>query len=306
MSVFAPYSSSEAAQFNRRSRKILVSARDAIVSRYLAGESSELIALDYGVRGAAILYHVKKAGFFKDRISSRRNSLDEAAFDALTPASAYWIGFLMADGWIAKDYSEFSIALAFTDRCHLWRFRAFLGSSARTPIHAGKKGHATVRLSVRSRHMCESLATHGVTPQKTHTAKALGQVEGSADFWRGMMDGDGSLGIHADHRYKETKGSATISLCGTEAILQQFRRFVEERVPNTKSTVRRHSANLFNIAFGGRTAVAVAALLYSGAEIALPRKEATAKDIAAWATYDRTLCSLRSATHGCPELLSHT
>ena len=75
----------------------------------------------------------------------RQNTLDETAFDVVTPESAYWVGFLMATGSITRAGTR-SPAIAVTtadeDRAHLERFRSFV--KAMEPITVGTQEPASL------------------------------------------------------------------------------------------------------------------------------------------------------------------
>ena len=110
--------------------------------------------------------------------ATRRNTLDETAFDVVTPESAYWVGFLMAAGSITRAGTR-SPAIAVTtadeDRAHLERFRGFV--RAMEPITVGTRdgfrdaSRAYLSVQVRSARLARTLARFGVVPYKTLVAK---------------------------------------------------------------------------------------------------------------------------------------
>ena len=113
----------------------------------------------------------------------RRHSLNEGAFDTITEASAYWCGFLMADGNIGvrknRPTSQPTVTLHISevDREHLLAFRLFLGSShaVTTTKPSGRKPgeKPCVVLSVGSRRLVAALAAFGIVPNKTKRITAL-------------------------------------------------------------------------------------------------------------------------------------
>jgi DNA-binding transcriptional regulator WhiA len=59
-------------------------------------------------------------------------TVNEAVFDTITEESAYWLGFLMADGSINTGKTgnpRIALTLAERDREHLVKFRKFLNCS---------------------------------------------------------------------------------------------------------------------------------------------------------------------------------
>ena len=118
------------------------------------------------------------------------HTLRHDAFDLLTPEACYWLGFLFADGCVtyrAGHLPQISVGLAQRDREHLVSLRTFLGSTS--SISAPSPTHGSCQFSVRSARLAERMT-------------ALGRYDGplderlteSRDFWRGVVDGDGSIG----------------------------------------------------------------------------------------------------------------
>jgi DNA-binding transcriptional regulator WhiA len=78
-----------------------------------------------------------KAGLIQARDSGtifgrKIHTVNETIFDSITEASAYWIGFLMADGNVhnAKHGSPIiRLALGAKDRDHILKFAQFTGST---------------------------------------------------------------------------------------------------------------------------------------------------------------------------------
>src|SRR5579864_3198646 len=102
------------------------------ITEYQAGASFSQLAARHGVSVSAIWSHLKKAGVPRRPVSSfRRHAVNQAAFDTITEESAYWIGFLMADGCIPFQQGKswgFIVSLSLCDRGHLEKLKSFLGS----------------------------------------------------------------------------------------------------------------------------------------------------------------------------------
>ncbi len=84
----------------RESGKLSNQQKQEMVNRYLAGESTIALGIAYGLTPAAVGANVQRRGGKMRSLSDshRKLALNEAAFSEITEASAYWIGFLMADG----------------------------------------------------------------------------------------------------------------------------------------------------------------------------------------------------------------
>ena len=226
-----------------------------------------------------------------NRRSRRTLPLNESAFDEPSEAAHYWAGFLMADGCIAEDGGTPKVALrlAAQDRGHVESFRAFLGSG-----HAVISGHCSsdqlrqfngaktrrgqydwVHYSVRSRQLVAALATFGITPRKTLVARFLGGLEFSRHAWRGVIDGDGTLGLHSMGRKRFIRPA--LSLVGSEPLVRQFAEFAKAVAECSLSLQPR--GRVWKVQLSCNTAYLIAKELYKECTIALPRKFVIAQEI---------------------------
>ena len=113
----------------------------------------------------------------------------------------YWAGFLFADGTIVRRTGspEVAVVLAEKDVAHVEKLRSFLGSDPaitriRKEQQRGNFGGAsgTVRFSVRSERLVGRLEHAGMVANQGRVACV--ELAHSADFWRGVVDGDGWVG----------------------------------------------------------------------------------------------------------------
>ena len=207
------------------------------------------------------------------------STLRKDAFDDESPEAMYWAGFLMADGCIHKPLHRPSyrlyVRLAEADICVLERLRSWL--KAETTITTGDAeddrkfvGRRYAVLQVTSNELCCSLMALGVVPNKTGVATAHESCIDSPHFWRGMVDGDGSV-------YEED--TPRIYLSGSKPITLQFIDFVIRRIPGSSVEHRFHESwccvdGCWVATVGRRDDVrALARLLYDNDVWALPRKK---------------------------------
>lgn len=146
-------------------------------------------------------------------------SYNEQVFQYITSEeSAYWLGFLYADGCVHSGTRKFvSLSISNKDREHLSKYRDFM--CPEKPIEEQVKQNA-VRVTVGSKIIHESLVKAGCTPKKSLTLQAppkgLIPEELVRHFVRGYFDGDGSIA--------PTKKIYTVmTLTGTEHILNYCR-----------------------------------------------------------------------------------
>jgi hypothetical protein len=211
-------------------------------------------------------------------------SFDETAFDVVREESAYWAGVLMADGSVViENHRSPRIRLGFQTRDvgHLEKFKSFLksGQPITTRMMPGAdngKGrlglHSFSEFTVRSTALAKSLANYGVIPNKTYRTSTSPEIAANRHFWRGMIDGDGSIVIGS-----KTK-TPQIFLLGSRGIVEQFLSFVGSS--GISSTTRPYSkGKIWYAVISGRYAVLLAGLLYSDSSVALERKRSMAMKV---------------------------
>ncbi len=233
-----------------------------IIKLLESGKSLSRIARENGLHRQTLTIQLKKNGIKPSEISHQSQySVDETAFDIVTEESAYWIGFLMADGCIQVTPKKNNIVLGLqiSDIKHLEKFRKFLKSER--AIHIQKDGKMA-QFTIGSKRLCQSVMKYGVIPRKCKVTKVIG-LEMNRHFWRGVVDGDGCV---------FTRTCWSLSLNGSESLLNQFSSFVRSHFPEYKATVRKAKG-----CYVVQSGIKAIDLLYSDCKIALTRKLARAK-----------------------------
>lgn len=243
---------------------------DVIVARYCDGESSGSLARSFGVSDVTILNYLKRRGISRRGPSEARREYPiwDGAFSTITPESAYWIGFLMADGCVL-DESKVQVGLSQSDRAHLEKLRRYLRTEAR-PIYDVPQNKSAV-LKFHSKQIVSDLKRFGVVPRKSNKAKARGRIQKEPAFWLGVMDGDGSVDSFQRGR---------VRMYGTRALMEQFASFAEQKLMGysgwLKPTVSRHSDSLWAVCIEGQRAKSFLSLAYKSSPVYLDRKWITA------------------------------
>ncbi|MGA9844719.1 MAG: hypothetical protein WBQ25_20655 [Nitrososphaeraceae archaeon] len=150
------------------------------------------------VRERMSLAHLGHKLSSQHKLRMRRCTLNEASFDVLTEESGYWIGFLVADGNICykKGIPIIALHLKDIDLPHLHKFREFVGSSHKVGNYVNRIwGNASHSISFSSERMANTLKKYGFVPRKCFTAE-IKEVQNNRHVWRGLIDGDGSLGVY--------------------------------------------------------------------------------------------------------------
>jgi len=123
-------------------------------------------------------------GRFKKRIYC-----DTKLFVNLSVISAYWAGFIAADGTLFNRDKNVAISLNKRDIRHLYKFIKAIRSNAQVGY---VKSNNSVHVSICSKSLFDSLIKLGITPNKsltiTHVTLPLSLMP---HFIRGVFDGDG-------------------------------------------------------------------------------------------------------------------
>lgn len=138
---------------------------------------------------------------------------------------------------------------------------------------------ASIPAKQRIKPIAAELAKYGVVPRKSRIACAK-FVQGSRHFWRGVIDGDGHLGI----RPQKSRPYAGLALSGSKLLMEQFAEFVQGITPTTATVRPMKLTWVFTL--GGSHAAAIVCALYADCGIAIPRKLETARRIIAMPPYE--------------------
>ena len=109
--------------------KISKEKYDFIVNLYKEGKTLKEVGKIFNVTDRTILNILDSIGIKRRTISEakRKLKIDETVFDIVTDESAYWIGFLMADGYIVETKKcSPTLGITLIDKEHLYKFKNFL------------------------------------------------------------------------------------------------------------------------------------------------------------------------------------
>lgn len=198
---------------------------------------------------------------------ARGNQINHKAFDNLEDEEVlYWIGLIYTDGHVnvsGKDNS-IEVALHYQDRELLEKLKIFLNTSA--PITKVKDSNC-YRFRFFSERIVHILEDLGFTNNKSNTLIPHEKLKYSRHFWRGCIDGDGSLYRTGKYKYP------TINLVGTFDTCQGFLDFTKENDIKSERVVgKANGLNLYRIEFSWKKALQVTNLLYNNSKIYMERK----------------------------------
>lgn len=193
----------------------------------------------------------------------------------LTELDLYWLGFLMADGYVnySKKNKCLELGLHPRDSEQVSKFKLFTGS------------HNTIRVTdkvckicVYSKELVERVMPYGLVPRKTKTAQALLGIDNSRHFWRGVVDGDGSLGVHRQRQRGYYYERPQLQLMGSWYLLVQFCNFLSSTGVHVDFY---KSGSMWSFGITGKRALNVIDLLYKDSLIHLDRKKEKANTLLA-------------------------
>lgn len=170
------------------------------------------------------------------RDRNRTTTVNHTAFDTITDESAYWCGVLATDGYVTAKGSN--IGLTLIDEEVVANFLKFVGSDKEVKLFKGTNLTRNQAYSglVTSKVIENALAKYGITKQKTLTLEVSDELALNPNFWRGAIDGDGSISWNSHSQ------SPVLSLCGTARFVRQFQTFlktidVESQVYDSRATL---------------------------------------------------------------------
>ena len=226
-----------------------------------------------------------KAGLYKKKPANdlRRYQVNDHYFDKIdTEHKAYWLGFMLADGFLSNSNHSteiFGITLKADDRYILEAFKEDLNSTY--PIHEYEEYHdwgkgeikTTVsRILIKSSQIFKQLSAMGFSVDKSHTAifpweyipeNFINHVV------RGYFDGDGSLSKSGDKKWH----TYDLKFTGTTEVIIAIRSILgKDNIKLSKRHPERDNNNCSLNLCGDLQVYNICKWMYKDATIYLKRK----------------------------------
>ena len=177
-------------------------------------------------------------------------------------------------------YKMVALSLSAKDKAHVKRFREFLKSKHKITVYTynASFGRTTqARLAFISSPIWDRLLVLGIKPRKTEGCSVDDSLAFDRDFWRGVIDGDGSVLLANS---KQSKRQPIVRLNGCLQLLNQFQAYVATVTGNTyKISIHPTVKNFGELKLGSKPARRLISVLYTNASIALTRKLKKAQQI---------------------------
>lgn len=189
----------------------------------------EDISASFGMNIKAFRKMIKDMGIYEDFPDITRQMIKTIKnFDVLDEKSAYWIGYILADGCITDTrlmleckITDIEILENFCDYLKIRKSRISYGhSNSSCCLGLSKSKFSTFvdkygiekRKSFKENHLCQEIAENETL---------------FFQYLRGYFDGDGT--VHTQ------RGSQGISVVGDYSLLSEFKLYLEKYIPNPLS-----------------------------------------------------------------------
>lgn len=236
-----------------------------IVKEYKNNIAIEDIARNNKISTSKLKHILYMNGIEKRR--KRTTSLNTSFFKIIdTENKAYWLGFMMADGYNDEKTGKIELALSEIDLVHLELFKETLNSGSKITEKIIQNKYKAFRLSLSSIEMSMDLASHGCIKNKSLKLEFPNTIpqELLHHFIRGYFDGDGCMYISSSNIF-----SCCFSILGTEGFLNKI---VDNM--NLHHNKKEKKGNVYSIRYGGRQqCLKIKDYLYKDATVYLKRKK---------------------------------
>lgn len=195
-----------------------------------------------------------------------RIKYDRHIFDEIDSCDkAYWLGFIVADGYLHETKNMLRIKLNAKDREHLMKFIGFVGGSPdmlKTEYHS-QTGNELSYVSLYSKEIRIALNSLGVRQAKSGSEKVPPIPKRFyKDFLRGVWDGDGFI----------RKNGSGIGLVGSKELLEFSQKIFYEELGVKPLKIHKHGV-IFKIEYRSlETFPRILKYLYFNSETYLDRK----------------------------------
>lgn len=249
-------------------RSIQKDREDPIINDYASGIKIDDLCIKYDVGPIQIREMMDRRGKKRRNReeSVKRLDVDQDCFQCLTRDSMYWLGILGSDGNVTGN--RVTLGFKSSDIGHLQKFKEFCKSDHF--IGTTKSGNFS-SIKFCSSRVVKSLTKFGIVEKKSLVFEPNEYCARHADFWRGMIDGDGCI------HYKE-KSVAVSLVSGSIKCITMFEKWVKSKCNTRANVLEIKGKKLYSFSISGSFAIEVLNLLYDPSHrYSLDRKYEKAK-----------------------------
>ena len=200
------------------------------------------------------------------------------------PHYAYLFGFIHTDGHLyhhTRDRGRVSIEVNKKDEDILWAFKSLIPFNSSITERVRKTNfslnYTSVIWRVYDKEFRDVLELWGLpSGRKSELIKPPSCTFSKVDYFRGLIDGDGSLGL-------TSKGFPFLSLVTSSSyITVEYVELINQITGKAKTSNRNVRDNIYNIAVYKEDAQILARHLYYDGCLALSRKQIKASEVLSW------------------------
>lgn len=268
--------------------------REEACKRYVAGESTVALAAVYGVTKAAIRQLlITRCIPRREKTPElhRKYTCNHAYFDQLLDEErAYWIGFLLADGYVSyrkegkgTGAPVIGMSLSDIDTTHIEKFRSALQSDHPIGRYIAKSGYGAgkpmAQFAISSLELVNGAERYGIVQYKTKVCTTPNLPQDlMRHMYRGYIDGDGGLSLYQHGRWMDT----CLDVVGTKSFLLDMALWLQNTgIANPRILSKASNTTVvMTLKYGGLRQVSdILHFLYDDATVYLERKLTAAKSI---------------------------
>ncbi len=164
---------------------------------------------------------------------NRKHFYNETIFEVIdSPEKAYWLGFILADGYVNEDRCFMNLKLSDKDEGHLIKFINFIDGDMGM-LHEeyhNLTGNRMVYVNASGKTFTKTLISHNIRQRKSGVEQWSDKVpeEYIRDYIRGIIDADGCI------RKKN------ISIYGSKEVLGNIQDFLTEKFLRDETKICNH------------------------------------------------------------------
>lgn len=213
--------------------------------------------------------------------NSKDSFFDEKYFNAInSERKSYYLGFLMADGFMNSNLNNFGIGLCEKDEYMIVNLLNDMKYETSISKRISGFGKNSSYATICSTSMCKDLIYHGIVPKKSGK-EIFPQYsipeELKIHFIRGFIDGDGWItnNISKDNKTGKEYFKLEIGMCSMSLnILCDIKDYLKNKHDiNSNITREKNKLKLYNLKIFGRVGKEFLDILYKDATIYLDRKK---------------------------------
>ena len=252
-----------------------------VIRLHATGLTQRQIAAQLGCGLNTVRRRMKELDLQPKSRGSRNYQINSDVFDNIdTEDKAYWLGFLLADGCVAKSAGSrrmLRLSLKRSDEKHVRLAAKFVGFKGKYH-YDNRNNHPRVLMAFNDVRLCRTLMDYGWWNYKTGKSFEILDIIPDAlfhHFVRGYYDGDGSITYLRRKRKDRSAGPQKKWYCNITCKYQLALEHIDRRIvslggPHSKVKLRSHA---YDLRWTNRIGVsAITSWMYKDAHVLLGRK----------------------------------